>query len=496
MRAASLRIVLALALLPVLAFADAPRDRFSAGGYFRIMTRPDLQGGNSRLGFWNLYGRLLNEGPYAMLELKLDVLQAQPGTNDVWASVHAKIEGSSVQNADPGGGGLTNFRVSQLYVKAGNIGLQHVTWQLGTLENYFGDLGLYDVRPATLFNDTIGLSARYQVDRFDLLLGIGDSGYAVRSPHYDTIFTGGGSLRLRVNEHFELGGGGQVGYEPEVQGNRFAPYYTPAVRYEDFLRKEVAKTFFEQNPGKVDQFPKPVAQATSSFKAIGYLGFGKLGPLRWNNFFLSYKRLHPDNSYTESYLGRDYTIYLSQLTDERYQLQAGNEMQLRLIPDRLDAVWGVLYGQDTNLDNKLSPTDENRRYYSTVLRLQLYVTPTVHLLAEGSVAEEKSLNGNLYRNHVDSLFQNTGGLSDARGFENGDAAVRDTSQFKGGLVLNPTGFGIYARPSLRLLYGLQYSTQQAAFGNGFVDSLDQFNVFIGPERHWHSLVAIEAEAWF
>ena len=37
------------------------------GGYARVMARPDLQGGTGRLGYWNLYGRLLNEGPYLSL---------------------------------------------------------------------------------------------------------------------------------------------------------------------------------------------------------------------------------------------------------------------------------------------------------------------------------------------------------------------------------------------------------------------------------------------
>lgn len=63
-------------------------------------------------------------------------------------------------------------------------------------------------------------------------------------------------------------------------------------------------------------------------------------------------------------------------------------------------------------------------------------------------------------------------------------------------MLNPTGLGIYTRPSLRLLYGLQYSNQQAAFGNGFVENQSQYNIFKTPELHWHHVVAVEAEAWF
>jgi hypothetical protein len=496
MRGVARRIAVLAALVPALAFADAAGDRFNAGGYFRIMTRPDFEGGNSKLGYWNLSGRLLNEGPWAALELGLDVLQAQPGTNDVWAAVHAKLEGGSFKNTDPGNGSLSQFGLSQLYVKAGNVLLDRVTWQLGTLESYFGDLGLYDMRPASVFSDTVGLSARYQVDHLDVLLGIGDSGYALRGAAYNTLLTAGGTIRVRVNEHLEFGGGGQYAFEPQVAGNRNAPYYTPGVTYEDVRRREVVKHFLEANPGQEDLFPKPVAASASSYKAIGYLGFGNLGPLRWSNLFVSFRKLHPDNSYVESYQGRDYTIYLTQLTDKRTQLLAGNEMQFTLVPDRLDAAWAVLYGKDVNLDNTVAAGDDNRTYYSTVLRLQLYLSQTVHVLAESSLAQEKSANGRLYREHVDSVFANSGGVPDSRGLETGDTDTRNTWQLKGGVVLNPTGMGLYMRPSLRLMYGLQYSNQQAAYGNGFVESLDQYNVFVGPERHWHSVVALEAEAWF
>ena len=53
---ARLLAVLCLAAMftPAQAQAEAARDRFNAGGYFRIMTRPDFQGGDGKLGYWNL----------------------------------------------------------------------------------------------------------------------------------------------------------------------------------------------------------------------------------------------------------------------------------------------------------------------------------------------------------------------------------------------------------------------------------------------------------
>jgi hypothetical protein len=489
-----------LVLVAGLAFAQAPDSRFSAGGYFRIMARPDFQGGNGRLGYWNLNGRLMNEGPYAALEMKLDLLQAPPGTTDIWASLHARIEGGSVTTADMGNGNLINFRLSQLYARAGNIFAPNIIWQLGTQQYFFGDLGLYDLRPAQLFEDTVGLSARYVSKRFDALLAVGDSGFFQRGLQYVPLLTAGGAVRVRIGDNVELGGGGQVAVEPFIAGNRNSSYVTPGVGYEDYARREVLRRFVENNPiAGVEQFPLPQAsgQTSVSWRAVGYLGFGKLGPIRWNNFFVRYQRLHPQNFYTDSFQGQSVQVYIADLTRDRYALQLGNEMQLKIIPDRLDAVWSVLYGQDRDLANSIVASEANRTYLSTVLRLQLYFTRTVHWLLENSLSQEESLNGNLFRTNFDSIFQNTGGVSDTRGLEFGDARVRRNWQLKTGIVLNPTGFGIYARPSIRLLYGFQLSSQHAAFGNAFVERLDQFDAFkptgtIG----WHHLVSLESEGWF
>ncbi len=495
-----MRVLLLSLLLSGYAFAQAPDSRFSAGGYFRIMARPDFQGGNGRLGYWNLNGRLMNEGPYAALEMKLDLLQAPPGTTDIWASLHARIEGGSVTTADSGNGSLVNFRLSQLYARAGNILAPNVVWQLGTLQYFFGNLGLYDLRPAQILEDTIGLSGRYSISNVDVLLAVGDSGFAVRGLSYVPLLTAGGALRVRIGDHFELGGGGQVAVEPFIQGNRNSSYVTPGLRYEDFLRQEALRRFVEENPlAGADQFPRPVpsTQTNVSWRAVAYLGFGKLGPLEWNNVFARYQRLHPQNSYTDSYQGRSVQVFVADQTRDRYALQVGNEMILKLVPDRLDAVWSVLYGSDRDYANTIQASEGNRTYLSTVLRLQLYFTRTVHLLLENAISQERSLNGNLFRTNYDSIFQNTAGTPDSRGLEFGDAALRNSWQLKTGIVLNPTGFGIYARPSIRLLYGVQLSSQHAAFGNAFVERLDQFDAFRPTGTiAWHHLVSLESEGWF
>ena len=143
------------------AHASAQVERVSVGGYLRVMTRPDLQGGDGRLGHWNLYGRLLNEGPWAALDLRVDLLQAT-GPDAPWSAAHFKLEGGALRWAEGSDGSLAGFRLTQLYVETGNVVLSRVTWRVGSLEHYFGDLGLYDMRPTQVLNDTLGASAAYR----------------------------------------------------------------------------------------------------------------------------------------------------------------------------------------------------------------------------------------------------------------------------------------------------------------------------------------------
>ncbi len=498
MRAAAL-VAIAITLGAPGGYADENPSRFSLGGYFRIQARPDFQGGNGGLGLWNLYGRLLNEGPYAMLQSQLQLIQADPNGSDPYANVNLRVEGGFLEYAQGGQNNLSNFRISQFYVNVGNVALAHVTWQVGSLYYYPGDLGLYDFRPAQILENAVGLSATWHADKLDVLLAVGDSGYGLHGSDYDTVYTVGGFARWKPVRGLELGIGGHLLYEPGNTGNPNAPYATPGVQYVDYFRQDVVQQYaltHAQDPGSLELFPKPSQRSSVSWRAVAYLGFGDIGPLRWSSLYGHIERLMPQTYVTESYQGQNYNIYLHDLTDQRYDVQVGNEMQLTLVPRRLDAVWGVVYGMSINNANTIAAGEDNRWYASTVLRLQAYLTDSVHILAESSLAHEKSMNGNLWREHYDSIFQSTSGVADAQGLEYGDTNQRNTWQGKAGIVFNPAGRGVYLRPSLRLLYGLQYSNAQAAFGNNFQTTLNQYNQFSNEERHWHQLVAVEAEGWF
>lgn len=490
--------ILTVALLsPSLAQAEAKSQPVGVAGYFRIMARPDFQGGFGKLGFWNLYGRLLNEGPWAGLEVRVRMLEAAPGTSDPWASVHLRVEGGAARGAEATNGSLAEFVLAQAFVQAGNLGIQDVTWTMGTLWTWLGDLGLYDFRPGTLFFNTLGVSARLNKGPLEVVLGVGDQGFMTRGADYAPILTGGGYARVTAGKHFQFALGGQGSYEPQVQGNRFAPHDTPDLDYEDWLRGEVFFRYEQENPGQMDRFPKPVSKDNASFAAIAHVGFGGFGPLMWNSAYARFEQVHPQNFTTETFEGEDHTLYVSSLTDQRYVLTVGNEAQFQVVPQYFDIVWGMLYGSHWDLDNELrAPSDHDRWYISTVLRMQGYVTRTFHILVETSVAQEVSRNGNTFRNHGDSIFASTDGASDSRGLEFGDSDERITWQGKAGIVLNPLGKGIYTRPSIRVMYGVQWSSMNQAWSNSFVQDLDQFNQFGAFEAHWHHVLALEAEAWF
>ena len=282
-----------------------------------------------------------------------------------------------------------------------------------------------------------------------------------------------------------------------MAGNRNAPYHTPGVTYEDWIRGEVAESYLEEfGPELADYFPSQSPRSARSGKLVGYLGFGGFGPVRWNNLFVSLTQLHPEKKTTEIMLGEPLDIWVHDFTDQRTSLVIGDEIQLVLAPDRLDMAWAGLFGDQRDGDNQLMPTDFDRTYASTVLRLQGYPTETFHLLVETSLAREWSRNGNAFREHRDSIFSNTAGRADTRGLEIGDSDTRRTWQLKGGVVINPLGPGIFTRPSLRILYGLQASNVNNAFGNSFVETIDQFNDFDNTERHVRHMAALEAEVWF
>ena len=489
-----MRWILVLAALGLTSVPQASAGT-EVGGYARVMARPDLDGGDGRLGYWNLYGRLLNEGPYAAMQLRTDLLAPQPGSTAPWGTLHTRVEGGSIAGMDSGGGSLENLRLSQVYMESGNVLFRDVTWRVGSLYRYIGDLGLYDFRPADLFVDTVGIAARYETASTDLLIGFGDSGYGLDPNEYNAVFTPGGWWRQRIGDRVEVGLGGEWRFERQAAGHRYAPYQTPGVDYEDFVRGEVVQSWLEMYPDRLDAFPDPEPAAASSFKLIASLGFGGIGPLTWNNLFANFQRLHPEDAVTESANGEEVTVYVTEMTDERYQINIGNEMHLTLSP-RLELAWAMFYGDYWDNDNDIAPSDHDRWFASTVVRAQWAWTDTVHWLVESSFAREHSRNGNQWREHADSIFSSTEGFHDTQGLEYGDTNERDTWQGKTGVVLNPLGPGIYARPSLRLLYGVQRSNQNNAFGNAFVETVDQYDDFDNVERHWHHVLALEAEAWF
>ena len=71
---------------------------------------------------------------------------------------------------------------------------------------------------------------------------------------------------------------------------------------------------------------RELATDAQSWKLVGYLGTGGYGPVIWNNFFVSWERLHPQTTSTEWYEDTEYTLYIHDFTDERTVLLLGEQI--------------------------------------------------------------------------------------------------------------------------------------------------------------------------
>ena len=487
---ALIALSMGLAAQPALAFVN--HDGASLGGYARLLARPDLAGGDGRLGYWNLYGRLLNEGPWVSLDPRVAVLRKSSGA---WSDLHLKIEGPGPLGADGGRGSLATLGLTQAYLRAGASQGSPYTLRVGSLATWYGDLGLYDMRPARLFDGALGVALEGRHAAWSYLVGVGDAGFGMKGAEYNAVVNAGASVHYRTRA-WVLGVGGELRYEPSVAGKSTAPHATPGVAVDDLLRGEVVERFLEGRPGQENFFPKPEPRAAQSYALIGELGFKLGSAIKWWQTFARIERLHPESRQQETHEGRTYTLYLHDLTDERDRTTLGTELQLAVVPKRLDLWLGAIGMWTSDADNTVAPSDYDMTLRSVVVRAQYYLNSQWHLLAEGALASEHSVQGNRYRATPRSIEANTGGQSDLRGLEYGDLATRTTQQIKTGLLFSPKGRGLFARPVIRLLYGAQISNQNNAFGNQFEQRESNENTFAPVERHLHHLVALEAETWF
>ncbi|MES2642984.1 MAG: hypothetical protein V4850_26100 [Myxococcota bacterium] len=395
------------------------------GGYFRLAARPDLVGGAGRLGTSPMYGRLLNEGPWALLDLRQSLVEGAAG--EPWGALSLRVEGGSVGAGDPTNGSLLGFRITQLYMTAGNVGVPDVTFRVGTLETTFGDLWLFDARPTQMLVDVLGASATWARGGSEVMVGLGDAGWSLHGARYHVVGSAGGSIRHR-GDHGEIGIGGQAWFEP------------------------------------ADGAADGAQEEAHAWKVAGTVGFGDLGPVRWNRFQVILLRRLPDEPRVEVVDGEEVRIGVARETDQRHELLVGDEVELDVVPDHLEIAAAVLFEHrfDPDGDRPESPT--NRTSISGVLRAQVALTPLFSLLGETSLAREVM-----------------------RGAA-GDASPRkDTWQGKAGLVLSPAGPGLGDRPALRALYGAQHCSLPNAWPGAPAE---------GGDARWHHLVSLEAEAWF
>lgn len=319
-------------LLALLAPAHAAPST-TLGGYFRLMARPDLVGGEGRLGMSSTYGRLLNEGPWGLLEVR-QALVGRRGEGGPWGALTLRVEGGATPGGDPTNGSLLGFRISQLHLDAGELGDPALTWRLGTLETTFGDLWLFDARPTQMLVDVLGVSATWARGGTEVLLGAGDAGWSIHGADYHMVASAGASVKQAVGDHVTVGIGGQAWTEP-VDG---------AVR-----------------------------AASSAWKVATLVGLGELGPLRASRLQLVVIRHLPGPVDADG-------------PSERHEVILGEELELEVVPDRFELALAGLLVHRFDLADRRSPTSGTA--LSAVARGQLALTGTLSLLAETSLARE------------------------------------------------------------------------------------------------------------
>jgi len=490
--------------------------------YVRASAQDDFGYNSPTLGWSPFYGRLMNETPWLMADFGYHVVRPEaPGAPR--ATLFMRIEGGSFRGYDKGQGGLGNFNINHIWVETENVLAKTLVTQTGNLWYNMGYIGIFDNFTSQVFYDTVGFRAGQRTKYFEYFAGAGDSGWSIyRNRSYDgweghqyaVIPTVGGLVKLNLYEiqalksfsnkfmpKWQIGTTFQMMWERESETNRGSPNQTPSVAYADVMRGEAFKKFMLENPGNSDFFPWAQNTGANYWRGTLWTGFGgpEFGPLKiyWNDLSVRFEKKAPQIAVRETYDNESKDIYISAFTDERYEFTLYDEIQIRLLPNHFDLNAGFAYGKSWDNDNRIRPDDHNSTRYSVVVRPMWYITEHLHYLLELVYSREKSEIGNRYREHFNSIKSNTGGIPDVDGLEWGDTDTKHTYQIKTGFTINPAGRGIYSRPVIRLLYGVQHSNVQGAFGNSFEESLNRRNQFnLNRDIHWHHMVRVEFEHWF
>jgi len=111
---------------------------------------------------------------------------------------------------------------------------------------------------------------------------------------YDTIYTRA-VWRGEALESFRARRRRQYLYEPRVPGNRFAPYRTPASPTATTCAAKSRRRGSRSTPAARTSSRRR-SRRRALLESVGYVGFGKLGPLLWNNFYVNHLRRHPERS--------------------------------------------------------------------------------------------------------------------------------------------------------------------------------------------------------
>ena len=227
-----------------------------------------------------------------------------------------------------------------------------------------------------------------------------------------------------------------------------------------------------------------------SYALIGELGFKLGSAIKWWQTFARIERLHPESRQQETHEGRTYTLYLHDLTDERDRTTLGPELQLAVVPKRLDLWLGAIGMWTSDADNTVAPSDydmtgqpPSSSGHNTTSTASGTCSPRARFRQRTQCPRER------YRATPRSIEANTGGQSDLRGLSMGTSPRARPSKSKPGYCSHPKAQACSPAPSSGF-FTAQISNQNNALGNQFEQRESNENTFAPVERHLHHLVAL------
>ncbi len=373
-----------------------------------LETRAGYASANGERGE-HIRGAYLNRATLARLDL--DAQPVQPEGDGMAIGVHARLEhgdGALVRSS------LTpdaDFHVVRLFAELEPS--RSTAIRVGTLDGTEGALPLFDTHVARILNPAVGVAVHHDAGIVDVTVGVGDAGLFLRRAGYSFVADVGGTVRIRPSEGLSIAFGADALIEPQARESSWAEERVEY--YEDYSdERVVAAMMASQGAGLLDdpELLSETSRMRTALRGIAALRYETADETMRVDVQISARQRPTGDAYAETIEDRTVTLYLPELSDDRFEIGVGSEMSVQTT-DWLRVRLGALVFRRSDADDP-TPSDGNSLSYGAVAR------------AEATIAEES----------VEWLFEASGFGEDLReptpGFDEGQSADRRVVQLKSG----------------------------------------------------------------